>query len=53
MSSQTTNTRIYPVDNGWLLKHRGTKGNADAIHALVVFYEKVNKLTKDGGLLND
>lgn len=50
MRSKSTNTRIYPPDNGWLLKHRGAKGNADAIHALIVFYEKVTQLSKDGGL---
>jgi len=50
MRATSTNTRIYPSDNGWLLQHRGTKGNADAIHALIVFYEKVTKLSKEGGL---
>jgi hypothetical protein len=50
MRSTTTNTRIYPADNGWMLKHRGKKGNADAIHALIVFYTKTKNLIKDGGL---
>lgn len=50
MKSSTTNTRIYPVDNGWILKHRGHKGNADVIHSLIVFYSKVKDLSIEGGL---
>jgi hypothetical protein len=53
MRATSTNCRIYPVDNGWMLKHRGTGGTADTIHALIIFYEKINKLTKDGGLSSD
>jgi len=53
MKSTTTNTRIYPPDNGWLLKHRGKKGNADAIHDLIIFYIKVTDLAKAGGLIID
>jgi len=45
----TTNCRIYPTDNGWLLKHRGIESTAAVIHRLIVFYERTKELLEREG----
>ena len=50
MSNPTTGTRVYPPDNGWILKHRNFGSSAEVISKLIKFYERSKKLIDDGGL---
>lgn len=50
MGNPTTQTRLYPVDNGWILKHRNYGSSAEVIAKLIRFYDHSKTLIKEGGL---
>lgn len=50
MPSPTTATRVYPADNGWILKHRMYGSSAEVIHKVIQFYEDTKNLIDKGGL---
>ena len=50
MPNPTTNCRIYPEDNTWILQHRNVGSTAEVITKLVRFYEHSKLQIKEGGL---
>lgn len=50
MGNPTTNCRIYPSDNKWILHHRQVGSTAEVITKLIRFYEHSKQQIKEGGL---
>jgi len=50
MGNPTTNCRIYPQDNGWLMEHRKAGSTAELITKLIRHYERTKILLQEVGL---
>lgn len=51
MANPTTNCRIYPTDNLWIMRHRDVGSTAEVISKLIRHHEQSRALLEEGGLL--